>query len=176
MEKERRLNSLRVQAFSLAVAIVMMLSLVAVTANAQRSRTEDDLSTAEIMNLSGRTVGEGLNVEPSGPLNLKSYRVEEVSLPRAKRVTLNGERLMVETAWRITVTGGPFAVRAMPAVIWIDGVAVGNAIENEDLSAISVMTYDRSLLREGAAIAVSYGKESEERMELPERLSLRVAR
>jgi hypothetical protein len=119
-------------------------------------------------------VGKGSNAAPRGLLKLRSYRVEEVALPRVTEVELRGQRVAVTKAFRVTVTGGPFAVRALPPVVWIGDVAVGYGIESEDLTEITVVTYDESLLREGAAIYLSYGdKENlKDRAALPERLKL----
>jgi oligoribonuclease (3'-5' exoribonuclease) len=74
------------------------------------------------------------------------------------------------------VTGGPFQVRALPPVIWVDGVAVGVAQENERLTELTVITFDLAVLREGGTIAVSYGMDSEDRSELVEKLSVGSAR
>ncbi len=78
-----------------------------------------------------------------------SYRVEELSLPRAMKVELRGQKVEVDKAWRVTVTGGPFEVRTSPAVIWIDDDILGYGAESEELTEISVITFDRALLREG---------------------------
>jgi hypothetical protein len=65
-------------------------------------------------------------------------------------------------------------VRALPAVIWVDDVAVGFGVEGEDLTEITAVTFDESLLRDGATLYLSYGdKENKEgRTALPEKLKL----
>jgi hypothetical protein len=62
----------------------------------------------------------------------------------------------------------------MPPVIWIDDVAVGYGVESEDLDAITAVTFDESLVREGATLYVSYGdkEKKEDRTALPEKLKL----
>jgi hypothetical protein len=56
----------------------------------------------------------------------------------------------------------------------VDDEAVGYGVESEDLDAITAVTFDASLLREGATLYVSYGdKENKEgRTALPEKLKL----
>ena len=127
---------------------------------------------ADLMKLQGRLLSEGRNNQPTGPLKLTKYRVEELSLPQSINVELRGRAVEVDKAWRVTIIGGPFQVRALPPVIWIDDFPLGYGAENEQLSEISIITFDRSLLREGAAISLSYGESKNARMELPEKLTL----
>jgi hypothetical protein len=65
-------------------------------------------------------------------------------------------------------------VRALPAVVWIDDEAVGYGVESEDLDAITVVTFDASLIREGATLYLSYGdkENKKDRTALPEKLTL----
>ena len=70
------------------------------------------------------------------------------------------------------LAGGPFPVRALPAVIWIDDQIVGNGIENETLSQITAITFDSSLVREGGVVSLSYGEDKETRVKIPQRLRL----
>ncbi len=85
---------------------------------------------------------------------------------------MNGKPQAVSTAWRLTVTGEGFTVRDIPPAIYLASTLVGYGQENEDLTQIAVILFDRSLLREGAAIALSYGEDDLSRTELPERLHL----
>jgi hypothetical protein len=73
----------------------------------------------------------------------------------------------------VTVTGGPFPVRALPAVIWIDDQIVGNGIENEALSQVSAITFDSSLIREGGVVSISYGEDRETRVRVSQRVQLK---
>jgi hypothetical protein len=127
---------------------------------------------ADLMKLQGRLLSEGRNNQPTGPLKLTRYRVEELSLPQRVSVELRGKTVEVDKAWRVTIIGGPFPVRALPPVIWVDDFQLGYGAENEQLSEISTVIFDRSLLREGATISLSYGEDKSARMELPEKLSL----
>jgi hypothetical protein len=62
----------------------------------------------------------------------------------------------------------------MPAVVWIGDAAVGYGVESEDLDAITAVTFDESLLRDGATLYLSYGdkENKEDRTPLPVRLAL----
>jgi hypothetical protein len=71
------------------------------------------------------------------------------------------------------VQGGPFPVRALPAVIWIDDQIVGNGIENETLSQITAITFDSSLIREGGVVSISYGDDKDSRVKLSQKLQLK---
>jgi len=135
---------------------------------------EGEFTVSELLKLPGKVVGKGRNTAPQGLLKLRSYRVEEVTLPRITEVELRGRRVAVTKAFRLTITGGPFAVRALPPVVWLDDVAVGYGVESEDLTEITAVTYDESLLRGGARVYLSYGdkEDKEGRAALPERLKL----
>jgi hypothetical protein len=130
---------------------------------------------SDLLKLPGKVIAESnAPAAAAGRLKVKNYRVEELTLPAAVEVEVGGRRVEVSRAFRVTVTGGPFPVRAMPAVVWIDDVAVGYGVESEDLDAITAVTFDASLLREGATLYVSYGdkEKKEDRTPLPERLKL----
>ncbi|MCA1565264.1 MAG: hypothetical protein LC803_06460 [Acidobacteria bacterium] len=137
-----------------------------------------EVTVTDILKLKGRVLGEGSNARAVGQHKVASYRVEEVTLPRMQDVKIKGETRSVGKAFRLTIKGGPFPVRAMPAVIWLDETAIGYGIENEDLNEITVITYDESTLTEGATIYLSYGdkQNKEDRTALPEKLKLNGAK
>ena len=176
MHMERNLPALR-RGLARVLAVACLLLAGAVAASAQGAPAGDpdqEFTMTDLLKLPGRVIGRGVNTAPRGLLKLRSYRVEEVTLPRVTEVELRGQRVAVTKAFRLTVTGGPFAVRALPPVVWIGDVAVGYGVESEDLTEITVVTYDESLLQDGAAIYLSYGdKENlKDRTALPERLKL----
>ena len=127
----------------------------------------------KLLSLPGKVVSEAKSARPTGALKLTGYRVEEVQLPNAQTVQLHGQQTVVDKAWRVTVHGGPFPVRAMPAVIWIDDQIAGIGIENETLSQITAITFDSSLIREGGVISVSYGEDKDARVSISQRLQLK---
>ena len=87
-------------------------------------------------------------------------------------VEVQGRQSVVNKAWRVTINGGPFPVRALPAVVWIDDQIAGNGFENETLSQITAITFDGSLIREGGVVSVSYGVNKESRERVPQPLQL----
>ena len=133
---------------------------------------QEGLTMTDLLKLPGRLLGEGRNTRPAGQFKLLSYRVEELALPRAVKVEVRGQEVETDRAWRLTVTGGPFPVRDLPAVVWVNDQIVGYGVENERLSAITAITFDLSLLRQGATVSLSYGEDEQGRVKLPEKLSL----
>jgi hypothetical protein len=170
---KRRWRTARV---GVVACLLLLLSCAgaALGQDAGAAAATQEFTVSELLKLPGKVVGKGINVTPKGLLRLRSYRVEEVALPRVTDVELRGQRIAVTKAFRITITGGPFSVRALPPVIWLDDVAVGYGVESEDLDEITVVTYDESLLRDGAALYLSYGdkENKKDRTALPEKLKL----
>jgi hypothetical protein len=139
---------------------------------AQRNNNKQ-LPLRELVKLPGKLLSEAKTAKQSGELRLTGYRVEEVQLPRNISAEVRGQQVSVNRAWRVTITGGPFPVRAMPAVIWIDDQIVGYGIENETLSQITAITLDNALLREGGVVSLSYGENKDARVQLPQRIQLK---
>jgi hypothetical protein len=160
----------------LAASLLLMIFGGAAVAQAQNaaSQTGQELKVSDLLNLPGRILGEGVNNRAAGKFKVASFRIEEVDLPSSVEVEVGGQRIQASRAFRVKVTGGPFPVRAMPPVIWIDDTAVGYGVENEDLNTITVVTFDPSLLREGATIFLSYGDKEDktDRVAVPEKLKL----
>ncbi|MBD0370622.1 MAG: hypothetical protein ICV60_07305 [Pyrinomonadaceae bacterium] len=161
----------------LAFGLLVLLFACASSAFAQNNQSQG-LKMSDLLKLPGKVIAEGANTRPTGKFRAAKYRVEEVALPTATEVKINDRVLSVNKAYRVTVVGGPFEVRAMPAVIWINDTAVGYGVENEDLTEITAVTFDESLIVEGASIFLSYGdkKNKEDRAELPEKLKLGSAK
>jgi len=135
--------------------------------------TNKEVPVREILKLQGRVVSEANSPRAAGDLKLTGYRVEEVRLPQGLTVNVQGRQTVVNRAWRVTVQGGPFPVRALPAVIWIDDQIVGNGIENETLSQVTAITFDGSLIREGGVVSISYGEDKNARVRFSQQLQLK---
>jgi len=183
MQTEKHLSDRRHRRGILVTLLLLMLVLTgtlqarAQDAQALGNNTQEP-TLSELLKMPGRLIAESKAAAPAGRLKVKDYRVEELTLPAPANVEINGERVEVSRAFRVTVTGGPFPVRALPAVIWIDDAVVGYGVESEDLDAVTAVTFDASLLRDGATLYVSYGnKENKEgRTALPEKLKLNAAK
>ena len=160
----------------LAISIVG-LSLVAAAWPSAFAQGNPNAATnkemRDLLKVPGKIISEAKSSRPSGELKLTGYRVEEIQLPRSMTVEVNGQQAVVNKAWRVTINGGPFPVRALPAVIWIDDQVVGNGVENETLSQVTAITFDGSLIREGGAVSISYGENKESRERIPQRLQLK---
>ena len=155
-----------------AIAMVALPLLLASALSAYSQRTKE-LPLRELTQLPGKLISEAKSARPSGDLRLTGYRIEELSLPQNLNVEIRGQQVAVDKAWRVTVQGGPFPVRALPAVVWIDDQIVGNGIENETLSQITAITFDSSLIREGGVVSISYGEDKESRRKFPQALQLK---
>jgi hypothetical protein len=170
-------NRDQLRGIRVAIGLLLMMILChpeTLAQQASSSQNVGDLSMADLLKLPGKVLGEGKNTQPVGPLKLLKYRLEELQLPHAVSVELNGQQVNVDKAWRVKITGGPFPVRALPAVIWIDDQIVGIGMENELLSEITAITFDRSLLRQGGTLSISYGEDKDSRVSLPEKLNLKT--
>jgi hypothetical protein len=168
-------RSLRHRSVVTAIISLVLLLLSSPLAFSQRgsSASNKELPLREILKMSGKVISEARTAAQSGDLKLTGYRVEEVQLPRSIATEVRGEQVTVNRAWRVTINGGPFPVRALPAVIWIDDQIAGYGIENETLSQITAVTFDESLIHNGGAISLSYGENKEGRVRLSQRLQLK---
>ncbi len=164
-----------------SLSLLLLVLTGATQANAQDAHAAEQAQEpkmSDLLKMPGKVIAESDAPRAVGRLKVKNYRVEELTLPAAVSVEVGGKRVETSRAFRVTVTGGPFPVRALPAVVWIDDVAVGYGVESEDLDAITAVTFDASLLRDGATLYVSYGdkEKKEERTALPEKLKLGAAK
>jgi len=154
-------------------ALVLLLAAGPRVFAQQNDKAPSNKEMRELLKQSGKLVSEARSARPNGDLKLTGYRVEEIQLPRSMRVEVQGQPVIVNKAWRITVNGGPFPVRALPAVVWIDDQMVGYGVENETLTQITAITFDNSLIREGGVVAISYGENKETRVTVPQRVQLK---
>src|ERR1044072_6628606 len=95
---------------------------------AQRNK---EIPVRELLSIPGKLVSEAKSSRPTAELKLTGYRIVELILPPQLNLEVRGQQVAVDKAWRVTVQGGPFPVRAMPAVIWIDDQIAGFGIENQ---------------------------------------------
>ena len=161
------------RSFAIPIVVLPLLFAGGLTFSQRNNPNEKAPSLKELLRLPGKVVSETKSARPSGDLKLTGYRVEEVQLPQNASVEIRGQQVLTNKAWRVTVQGGPFPVRALPAIIWIDDQIVGNGIENETLSQITAITFDSSLIREGGVISVSYGEDKNARVSVSQRLQLK---
>ena len=119
----------------------------------------------------GRVIGQGRNTLGTCLLDLESFRVEEIVLPGMTTFALDEGPVTVDRYWRLTVTSG--TPQYMGGQVWIDDKSL--PVKSESAisapSGVTVLVFDRSLLREGARIRVSQSYQ-EQGETLPERLHL----
>ena len=179
MKRNLKLCSLSKRLLYIPLFMVVCGSIsIAQSQNPSTSPEDQELRISDLLKLPGKVVAEGTNTKVTGKFKVATYRLEEVALPKAMEVKIHEQNVQVNKAFRLTVTGGPFPVRALPPVIWIGDTAVGYGVESEELDAITAVTFDSSLLREGAIIYLSYGdkENKEDRDALPEKLQLKKAK
>jgi hypothetical protein len=160
----------------IAIVALPLLLASAISTLSQRNNnpvTDKQPPVRELLQLPGKLISETKAARPSTDLKLTGYRVEEVRLPRNLTVEVRGQQVVADKAWRVTVQGGPFPVRALPAVVWIDDEIVGNGVENETLSQVTAITFDSSLIREGGVVSISYGEDKDMRRKLPQGIRFR---
>lgn len=179
MNSDKNASARRPRSGILVAAVAVLLLAVAGTPPALGQEpaapdTAQEPTVSDLMKLPGKVIAESNSDTAAGRLKVRNYRVEELTLPEPAQANVGGKRVEVTRAFRVTVTGGPFPVRALPAVVWVGDTAVGFGVESEDLDAITAVTFDASLLRDGATLYLSYGdKENRsERSALPEKLKL----
>ena len=183
MHTEKHPPARRPATLWLATLSLLLLVLTgAAQTRAQGSAAADDNAQepemSDLLKMPGKVIAESDAATAAGKFRVRNYRVEELTLPAPVSVEVGGKRVETSRAFRVTVTGGPFPVRALPPVVWIDDTAVGFGVESEDLDRITAVTFDASLLREGATLYLSYGdrENKEDRTELPEKLKLSRSR
>lgn len=157
---------------SLLLLVLAFLFVSGPDAFAQRNPNKE-VRLRELLSAPGKVIGEAKSARPATELKLTGYRVEEIQLPRQLNVEVRGQQVAVDKAWRVTVQGGPFPVRAMPAVIWIDDEIAGYGIENSTLSQITAITFDSSLIHDGGEISISYGEDKAGRVKISQKLRLK---
>jgi len=113
----------------------------------------------------GRLVAKGESKTPIGSDRLLTYKLEEVDLANPIDLEIRGKRQHLTTVLRLTVTSESIQGAH---TIWIDDAALPRVF-GLGANAIGVFIYDRSILRDGAEISVSDGREV---VTLPERLRL----
>jgi len=167
-------QSLKNRFLAMAIVVLPLLLAAVSPALAQRSSAPNkEVPVRDILKLKGTVISEAKSARSAGELKLTGYRVEEVRLPQSLTVEVKGRQEVVDRAYRVTVQGGQFPVRAMPAVIWIDDQIVGLGVENETLTEVTAITFDGSLIRQGGVVSISYGEDKNARVKFSQQLQVK---
>ncbi|MGI8836483.1 MAG: hypothetical protein ACR2H4_07570 [Pyrinomonadaceae bacterium] len=142
-------------------------------ANGQQTSTKSsqavNLSSELLFKLPAELLYEGNNLVPTGKLKVKTYRLEKVNLPSSFNMSFKGKTVVVESVIRLTITGETFQPGAY--TIWIDDESQTDVMHSA--TELVTVIYDRSLLQQGATLAVSYDTLGDSRRTvLPETLSV----
>ena len=173
-KKIRKIQQLhwRVIACLIIVACSALIALTQIKSDKSEDQ-EDGLMLSRLHKLpQGKIIATGKNENFSGKIKITDYQIEELQLPQKAKAQVGGQEIETDTAWRITLRGGPFPLRAMPATLFIDGAFVGHGVESPDLKAVTFIVFDKSSLREGATLAFSYGRVAIGEVEMSEKLKL----
>ena len=139
---------------ALGGALVLILTT---SSMASPSRDGVPPSIASLKRLRGETVAESRGAAPAGPLQITGYRVEKLALPEPARVWIEGRRAETQTAWHVTVFfGRHLTVRDQAFSLVIDGHWCGFLAEAPDLRSADAICFNGALLRNGAALGVTY--------------------
>ena len=138
-----------------ALAAAALLGLMAGPAWAQGAPRLRHL--ADVKNLPGTLVAQAKSAAPETAMKLTGYRVERVTLPEPHRVAIQGKTVEVNEGWHVTVSfAAPLTVRDQAFSLVIDGRWCGFLQEAPDLKSADTVCFDAKLIRDGAALGVSY--------------------
>ena len=138
------------------VGVVAICMCVLLCAGAAATQAQNRLSLAAIRELPGKEIGRGVNQTPATDLELHTYRVERLTLPSPVKAKIDGTKVTVNKAWRITISGNQFRVGAMPAILLIDGQPVAIGQESADQTELSFIILNPRFIRSGASLALTY--------------------
>jgi type V secretory pathway adhesin AidA len=132
-------------------------ALGAVAGPALAERAPQLQSLADVKRLEGTLVAQAQAKKPETALGITGYRVEHVTLPETHSVAIQGRSTEVTEAWHVTVRfATPLTVRDQAFSLVIDGRWCGFLQEAPDLLSADTVCFDGTLIRNGAALGVTY--------------------
>jgi hypothetical protein len=138
------------------VGVVIMTVSVTTSAGAQTTgvpEPNEPLTLEDLYLTPGELLAAGIDKQPSGPLQLKSYKVEEVKLPHPLRMGGNTNATVFNSALRLTVILG--STLQGPYTIFVDDEPQTAVVTQRN--GISVIFFNPSQLEDGAQISVASG-------------------
>ena len=149
-------------------AVLGLVLAVSGSGIAQLKPETQEISMTQLILKPGKLITEGHNKTPLTSKRLLTYRLEEVPLSKPLQLQIRGRKEIVRSTLRITITS---ELIQGSHIIWVDDAALG-AVELGG-KGMAAIIYDRSILRDGAVIAVSNHNGGDlyylpERLELPE--------
>ena len=114
---------------------------------------ESELTVEDLYKTPGKLLGMSADKQPSGPLQLKSYKVEEVPLPHSLTLGRGANAKVINSIFRLTVTVGASLQGAY--VVFLDDEPRSAMVTERD--AVSTVFFDARELEDGAEISVASG-------------------
>jgi hypothetical protein len=112
---------------------------------------------ADVKQLPGTLVAQARASAPETSMRITGYRVEHVALPEPRLAMIQSRMMEVNEGWHVTVHfAAPLTVRNQAFSLVIDGRWCGFLQEAPDLLSAEAVCFDASLIREGAALGVTY--------------------
>jgi len=116
-----------------------------------------DARVWEIQRLAGPVVASAHTKVAEGSMGLAGYRVREVALAAPVTANVAGRAATVSRAWHVTVYfDRALTVRNQAFTLVLDGRPAAFLQESADLRRADAVVFDASLVREGAALGVTY--------------------
>jgi hypothetical protein len=114
-------------------------------------------SIADMKKMPGEVVAEARLAAPESSLRITGYRVEKLQLSEPVTVPIEGRRVQTQEAWRVTVDfGRPLTVRDQAFSLVVDGRWCAFLNEAPDLRSADGICFNAALIRNGAALGVTY--------------------
>jgi hypothetical protein len=145
------------------VGLMLMMFSLASRAGAQNTagpEPDEPLTLEDLYTTPGELLAAGADKQASGPLQIKSYKVEQVKLPRPLRVDGSKDAKAIDSVLRLTVTlGSPLQGAYM--ILLDDEPRTAIITERHGVSAIF---FNAGELEDGAQISVALGTGCERRL------------
>jgi hypothetical protein len=145
------------------LGLVLMKVSVTTPAGAQTTgvqEPDEPLTLEDLYLMPGELLAEGVDKQASGPLQLKSYKLEEVKLPRPLRMGGNTNATVFNSVLRLTVTLGSPAHG--PYMIFVDDEPQTAVITQRN--GVSAIFFNAGELEDGAQISVAHGTGCQRRL------------
>lgn len=151
------MSSIRARSLQGLPAALAAAGLLAMTGGPTFAQSSPLRNLADVKALPGTLLAEAKAPAPETPLGIIGYRVEHVVLPEPQPVSLRGRTRELSEAWHVTVAfARPLTVRDQAFSLVIDGRWCGFLQEAPDLLSADTVCFDGELIRDQAALGVTY--------------------
>jgi hypothetical protein len=166
MPSVKGLKSMKI--LSRFLGLLLLLGQCSTTTFAQQLISPSELLTAPGQTIASHKDSLSRGIKPSSNQGVEvvGYSIERIDLGQPKQVESFGATRSITTnrAWRVRVYANNLQVRSAPITVWIGNKLVGRGIESEDLSSVTAVTTDSSLIENGQPVGLSYHSEPDVRL------------